>query len=54
MSFEEAYVFYDQGGQPSYQPEGSTGYGQGQGFYYPLGHGHLPWPAGWPVCVSTL
>jgi hypothetical protein len=27
MSFEEAYGSYDQGGQPSYQPEGSTGFG---------------------------
>ena len=39
MSFEEAYGFYDQGGQPSYQPEGSTGFGHGQGFYYPSGMG---------------
>ena len=39
MSFEEAYGFYDQGGQPSYQPEGSMGYGHGQGFYYPSGMG---------------
>ena len=39
MSFEEAYGFYDQGGQPSYQPEGSTGYGHEQGFYYPSGMG---------------
>ena len=27
MSFEEAYGFYGQGGQPSDQPEGSMGYG---------------------------
>ena len=27
MSFEEAYGFYTQGGQTSYQLEGSTGYG---------------------------
>ena len=39
MSFEEAYGFYDQGGQPSYQPKGSMGYGHGQGFYYPSGMG---------------
>ena len=39
MSFEEAYGFYDQGGQPSYQPEGSTGFGHGQGFYNPSGMG---------------
>jgi len=39
MSFEEVYGFYDQGGQPLYQPEGSTGYGHGQGFYYPSGMG---------------
>ena len=39
MSFEEVYGFYDQGGQPSYQPEGSMGYGHGQGFYYPSGMG---------------
>ena len=37
MSFEEAYGFYNQGGQPSYQPEGSTRYGHDQGFYYPSG-----------------
>jgi len=39
MSFEEAYGFYNQGGHPSYQPEGSTGYGNDQGFYYPSGMG---------------
>ena len=39
MSFEEAYGFYDQGGHPSYQHEGSTGYGHSQGFYYPSGTG---------------
>ena len=39
MSFKGAYGFYDQGGQPSYQPEGSTGYGHDQGFYYPSGMG---------------
>ena len=37
MSFEEAYGYYTQGGQTSYQPEGSTGYGHDQGFYYPSG-----------------
>ena len=44
MSFEEAYGFYDQGGQPSYQPEGSTGFGHGQGFYYSsvIGTSHGP------------
>ena len=39
MSFKEAYGFYDQGGQPSYQLEGSTGYGHDQGFYHPSGMG---------------
>ena len=39
MSFEKAYGFYDQGGQPSYQPEGSTGYGHDQRFYYRSGMG---------------
>ena len=39
MSFEEAYGYYTQGGQTSYQPEGSMGYGHGQGFYYPSGMG---------------
>ena len=44
MSFEEAYGFYTQCGQTSYQPEGSTGYGHDQGFYYPSGIGisHSP------------
>jgi hypothetical protein len=49
MSFEEAYGFYDQGGQPSYQPKGSTGYGHDQGFYHPSGmgtsHGPLVGPS---------
>ena len=39
MSFEEAYEYYTQGGQTSYQPEGSSGYGHDQGFYYPSGMG---------------
>ena len=39
MSFEEAYGYYTQGGQTSHQPEGSTGYGHDQGFYYPTGMG---------------
>ena len=39
LSFEEAYRYYTQGGYTSYQPEGSTGYGHGQGFYYPSGMG---------------
>ena len=37
--FREAYGHYTQGGQTSYQPEGSTGYGHDQGFYYPSGMG---------------
>ena len=39
MSFEEAYGYYTQGGQTSYQPKGSTGYGHAQGFYSPSGMG---------------
>ena len=39
MIFEEAYGYYTQGGQTSYQPEGSTGHGHDQGFYYPSGMG---------------
>ena len=39
MSFNEAYGFYTQGGQTSYQHEGSTGYGHDLGFYYPSGMG---------------
>ena len=39
MSFEEAYEYYTQGGQTSYQPEGSMGYVHNQGFYYPSGMG---------------
>ena len=44
MSFEEAYGYYTQGGQTSYQPEGSTEYGHDQGFYYPscMGASHGP------------
>ena len=32
MIFEEAYEYYTQGGQTSYQAEGSMGYGHNQGF----------------------
>ena len=39
MRFKEAYGFYPQGGQTSYQPKGSTRYGHDQGFYYPSGMG---------------
>jgi len=39
MSFEEAYRYCTQGGQTSYQSEGSTGYGHYQWFYYPSGMG---------------
>ena len=39
MSFEEAYGYYTQGGQTSYQAEGSMGYSHDQGFYYPSGMG---------------
>ena len=44
MSFEEAYGYYTQGGQTSYQPKGSTEYGHNQGFYYPscMGASHGP------------
>jgi hypothetical protein len=51
MSFEEAYGFYTQGGQTSYQPEGSMGYGHDQGFYYPS----AMWTSHGPqVCPSAL
>ena len=39
MNFEEAYGYYTQGGQSSYQSKGSMGYGHDQRFYYPSGMG---------------
>ena len=54
MSFEEAYGFYDQGGQRSYQPEGSTGYGHDQGFYYPLGMGTSQGPQVGPSALARF
>ena len=54
MSFEEAYVFYDQGGPPSYQPKGSTGFWQGQGFYYPSGMGTSHGPQVGPSALARF
>ena len=54
MSFEEANGFYDQGGQPSYQLEGSTGYGHDQGCYYPSGMGTSHGPQVGPSASASL
>ena len=54
MSFDEAYGFYNHGGQPSYQPEGSTGYGHDQGFYYPSGMGTSHGPQVGPSALERF
>ena len=54
MSFEEAYGFYTQGGQTSYQPEGSTGYRHDQGFYYPSGMGASHGPQVSPSALARF
>ena len=54
MIFEEAYGFYTHGGQTSYQPKGTRGYGHDQRFYYPLGMGTSHGPQVGPSAAACF